>query len=499
MFQACPHRPHLHATSASHPRPTAGSRIAPAFAIAASALALVAAAPALAGGGSTTLSPANSIQATINSGQFSEIILGPGTYAQTFEIDADDLPLTIRSTNPADDAVVAATVINGAFFGTSTIRMVGGVDETMVFDGITVANGEATTGGDRGGAMFIEDSSPIIRRSRIIDSVATSFGGGVWAASSDPLFEDCVFAGNRIETGQRGGAMYVVNGTATVRDCRFVDNFSLLDGGAIFTGNATVDIIGCTFTGNEAGRNGGAIHVTAPGRVFVSRSTFSENVASDGASEGRGGAIYYTGTDGGSVENSVFHDNVANRFGASFYTTADCTLTNTTHVGELGSGSASVVASTAGVVTTIRNAIVTELDGQSPFVSAAATDVQFSLIEGGFPGTGNIGGDSTSLPIFVNRAGGDLRLAAGSPGIDAAQALIAGEFPTDADGRPRGLNDPATPDTGVVFLGVAVDMGAYEFQPAGGPPSTCPADLDGNNVVDFVDLLGVLSAFGSCP
>lgn len=499
MFHVRHLRSHLHTTPAGHSRPANRCRVAPAIAVAASALALAAAAPALAGGGTTTLTPANSIQATINSGQFSEIILSPGTYAQTFEINADDLPLTIRSTNPADDAVVEATIIDGAFFGESAILMTSGVDNTMVFDGITVANGEATATGGRGGAMFIEQASPIIRRARIIDSVAASFGGGVWVNGGDALFEDCYFGGNRVETGQRGGALYVVNATATVRDCTFEDNFSLRDGGAVFVGTATVDFIGCTFVGNEVSENGGAIYVLAPGQIFVSRSTFSGNVASDGAAEGRGGAIYYNGDDGATVENSVFHDNVANRFGASFYARADCTLTNTTHVGEVGSGGASVVASITGVVTTLRNVIVTELNGQSPFVSAAAADVQYSLIEGGFPGTGNIGSDSNSLPVFVNRAAGDLRLAAGSPGIDAAEALIAGAFPTDADGRPRGLNDPATPDTGVVFLGVAVDMGAYEFQPAGGPPSTCPADVDGNNVVDFTDLLGVLSAFGSCP
>ncbi|MCX6922894.1 MAG: hypothetical protein NT154_06740 [Verrucomicrobia bacterium] len=62
-------------------------------------------------------------------------------------------------------------------------------------------------------------------------------------------------------------------------------------------------------------------------------------------------------------------------------------------------------------------------------------------------GVGNI----TSAPLFVDRAGGNLRLQSSSPCINAGtNAYAVGS--TDLDGRPR-------------IVGGRVDMGAYEFQP----------------------------------
>jgi len=41
-------------------------------------------------------------------------------------------------------------------------------------------------------------------------------------------------------------------------------------------------------------------------------------------------------------------------------------------------------------------------------------------------------------------------------------------------------------------------MGAYEFQP-GAAPNSCPADVSGDGLIDTVDFLAVLGAWGVCP
>jgi hypothetical protein len=67
------------------------------------------------------------------------------------------------------------------------------------------------------------------------------------------------------------------------------------------------------------------------------------------------------------------------------------------------------------------------------------------------PGSGS--GNIANAPLFVNMAGGNLRLQTNSPCINAGNnAYVFGS--TDLDGRPR-------------IVGGTVDMGAYEFQGPG--------------------------------
>ena len=87
------------------------------------------------------------------------------------------------------------------------------------------------------------------------------------------------------------------------------------------------------------------------------------------------------------------------------------------------------------------------------------TKVTYSNVQGGWPGLGNIASD----PLFT----GNHRLSPGSPCIDAGDnTAVSVGLTTDLFGRPRFLDDPATPDTGVPDgIHPIVDMGAREFQP----------------------------------
>jgi hypothetical protein len=78
----------------------------------------------------------------------------------------------------------------------------------------------------------------------------------------------------------------------------------------------------------------------------------------------------------------------------------------------------------------------------------ANATVSYSIMQGGYSGTGNLNQD----PLFVDAAGGNLRLQQCSPAINAgSNAALPQGTTTDLDEKPRIVHN-------------TVDMGALEFR-----------------------------------
>ncbi len=113
------------------------------------------------------------------------------------------------------------------------------------------------------------------------------------------------------------------------------------------------------------------------------------------------------------------------------------------------------------------------------------------------PGAG--GSNINGSPTFVNAGAGDYRLAAGSLGIDAADAdafMAAGGGLLDLAGTARVNNDPGVADTGLGPFS-CLDVGPYEYQDA--TPGACAADLNGDGQINASDLALILGSWGVCP
>ncbi|MHC4990841.1 MAG: hypothetical protein ACYTGC_07650, partial [Planctomycetota bacterium] len=100
--------------------------------------------------------PGQLIQDTINACvDGDEIIVHPGTYYES--IDLLGLAITVRSTDPNDPDVVAATVIDGG--ATFVVVLCGtGEGSDTVLSGLTITNGSFTWGG----GMYNWGSSPTV-------------------------------------------------------------------------------------------------------------------------------------------------------------------------------------------------------------------------------------------------------------------------------------------------------------------------------------------------
>ncbi len=456
--------------------------------LAAALLAATSSLPALAAGGdqSITLTPANSIQATINSGLYAEIVLSPGIYNQVVDFNGE--VLTLRSTDPDDPAVVAATVLDGSNLGTSVIVFDDGEGPDSRLVGLTITGGTATTAApnDRGGGIRCFPGSPTIDRCVVVGNQASGGGGGLYVSGGQPTIVDSVFLDN---TADQGGGIYLnmTGFTIELVGLRVEGNVAPTAGGGIRTQGGSLRMRDCELLANETAINGGGLYANNTD-LDVRRTRFTGNLAE------RGGGIYTLQESVPSViADSVLEGNVATATGGGAYFRTPVTVRNATVVQNAG-GSAGIDAATG--TTTVISSILWNNVGSGQVGGAGTQVVRFSVVQGGFAGPGNLDVD----PQFVAAGDGTYELAAGSPAIDAGDtSALADEYPLDFLGNARAVDDFDTPDTGVARLGINVDVGAFEFQPepVGGDP-TCPEDVDGNGVVEFADLLSVLGSFGAC-
>ncbi len=179
------------------------------------------------------------------------------------------------------DPAAHTTRISGRGKGMRPFQLAGRKNSTVI-DGFTISGFNPNCeGGVPSGAVYIHDSRVRLRNIRFEDNVAPR-GGAIFARGgvTDLIVEGCEFVHN--EVGSHGGALYLTEGNATIRDCRFTGNIAGREaqahGGAVFALGGRLSIHGCRFTGNVAGESGGAITVVSCD-LDVSDSVFRGNQA----------------------------------------------------------------------------------------------------------------------------------------------------------------------------------------------------------------------------
>jgi hypothetical protein len=420
------------------------------------------------------------IQAAINAAVDGDsVVVAEGVYtgAGNKNLDFGGKPIMVRSADPQDPCVVAATVINcqnsgrGFYFNTSE-------DANSIVSGFTITRGSSS-------AIHCEGSSPTIRNCIIVDNTApvfaepgipelftraSAYGGGMYCTSnSNPLIVGCTIRNNRAE-GQDGFDFGISGGHACgggifasddsyleIRNCSITDNTAI-------GGLAGAGWIGPPFPENGYAYGGGIYGV-----VTITNSTVSGNAAIGGpgvdmfgpaVTSARGGGIF--ARTNSSIANCLIAVNQVsvdpeqfggNGLGGGICSESggqvdirNCTIVANTASGDpfLGHGYGGGVYSSSS--TTIRSGILwgnAADDGPQAYGSGSVT---YSDVQGGFPGEGNINAD----PCFADPVGGDYHLFIDSSCVNAgdpAYSPAPGE--TDIDGEPR-------------VMGGRVDIGADE-------------------------------------
>ena len=233
-------------------------------------------------------------------------------------------------------------------------------------------------------------------------------------------------------------------------------------GNGVYLGGAASAVI----QGNTIQKNGGGISMNSSGSPTIINNLIQSN---------QGDAIgMINDSDANIVQNIIFNNGGNGISSAPPYGTPGPFILNNTISGNGGAGIYisnedseteiinNIIEGNPALAIVLYNSSITNL----PVVQNNDLYSSNGHIFGGvMTNLAGIGGNITTNPLFACLPTGDFHLLAGSPCIDAGRnggVLL----PTlDFEGNPRIL-------AGNTNLPVAVDMGAYEFNPAS-PPTAC--------------------------
>jgi len=269
----------------------------------------------------------------------------------------------------------------------------GGTNNTAILDGFQIRGGNANSSSfpdNAGGGMYNNGSSPTLRNMTFSGNSANSGGGIYNASSSNPTLINVTFNGNSA-TSLGGGIYNLLGNISMLTNVTFSGN-SANSGGGMFNGSSNPTLTNVTFSGNSVISLGGGMY-NQTGSPTLTNVTFSGNSAN------AGGGMFNGSGSNPIIKNSILYGDVG---------------------GEISNSSS------------------------SPTVS-------YSVVQGGYAGTGNLNADPL-LGALANNGGftKTMVLKNGSPAIDSGN-----------DG-----NCPATDQRGVTRpQGAHCDRGAYEVSP----------------------------------
>lgn len=357
------------------------------------------------------------------------------------------------------------------------------------------------------GTIDVPDDYPTIQA-----AIGDALDGDVIVVAPGVYVENIDFLGKAITVrSSDGAAVTTIDGSDQTLGVVFGSVVNFLDG----EGNDSI-LEGFTITGG-VGTSPGAIPQGGGIICTFSAPTIRNNIITGNSVPGGGGGIYLLAAQNAVISGNIIADNSAS-IGCGIVL-FDCsgTVVTANTLSNNGPQGLAAFSNLGSIGTVLTNSILWGDEGPEIEDSTGTLAVTFCVVEGGWPGTGNIDED----PEFID-PDGDYHVGAGSPCIDAGDAGAPGLPVTDIDGEDRvlcgtvdiGADEVASCAANFIrgdFDGSgalnglvdALGMLAFAFQGGPAPPCLEAADVDNsgafNGLLDALFLLNGLFADGPFP
>jgi hypothetical protein len=506
----------------------------------------------------------DNIQAAVDaSSNGDEIIVMPGTYPSTQDghvVNMLGKAVTLRSSDPSDPDVVAATIIDGE----NTRRGLACFNEetsNTIISGFTITNGygvEFDYNGngdidlwenDGGGMLNYENSNPTLTNCTFTNNSAT-IGGGILNSFSNPRLIDCTLINN---SAGNGGGIGNSNSSPTLINCTFTNNTAFSWGAGMWNGESTPSLFDCEFIGNTTIGYGGGGMLNYASAPVLTGCTFTKNIATRSGGMGNWNSSpklthclfinntteFYGGGMGNldgskpELENCTFENNTTNNEGGGMYnddsspTLTDCTFTNNS--AENSGGGMCNYNRTFGKATTLNGCTFTNntssnagggmynynssptLNGCT-FTTNIAANTMRSLVQKGTPRGINGGGgmnNDYSSPTMIDCTftgnissfdGGGMCNNSSSPTL--VGCTLTNNTSSNAGGGMFCDNSSSPTLTDTTVCGNTPDQINGDWTDDGGNtvadecPIDCP-DINGDDIVNVNDILILIGNWGS--
>lgn len=280
----------------------------------------------------------DAIQEAIDEANSGDIIeVSSGTYYENLLFANKNI--TIRSTDPSNNDIVTATIIDGD--NEVVIHFTEG--DTSTLEGFTIQNGEATLSGGGiyirccdanslinvniitnnsaaggGGGIFVDETSLHITGNTIEENQAKSGGGLAICGSRFPTIANNISISNNTAVSDSGGILVSSSDQAIVENNNIINNTAGEEGGGIkITLSLYPTLSGNTIANNSA-NNGGGISV-----ISITYPRIRNNIIENNASYNNGGGIAVLLHSGPVLTNNIIEENTAQGKGGGIFVSTD--------------------------------------------------------------------------------------------------------------------------------------------------------------------------------